>query len=419
VIIYARYAATSGEKIMISETNEQGAAEIKSSPVKKIEATKAKPNPNPAGVLSALGLMLLEILLPALTAGGVLLWLFGGYNIWQVGRSTALVIFAIVMVVMAFLLAVVLDTLSAPFRATKKMKSVRFARDPRTRIVKLALGGLVVPLLVFGAVNLTAIRSHGTLMNYLITAAVPPVKLTPPDEVGSIALKTDNPSTKLLSIQVLQGFQSPEALNQLVRLVNEDSGALADPGVAYTLSKAIAGYGAQARDPLLISFKSIDPQKGGSFAGINSDLYDRYFSQSFESLKNDIGKDTLNQAEQDAQLAQLQSAQALLKTSLTNMGYKPVSTAVGDPRPDFILRTFLEMDIQQDVDLLAFAKATAADTRYSSQVRGDALLLIGKLGEQKDADLLYTYLKNNDDLLVARALQAIAVMQSRLGKTSK
>ncbi len=401
---------------MASEVDEKGtvepAAKPAAEPVKKIAPPKAKPTAG--GVITALGIMLLEIILPALAAGGVLLWLFGGYNLWQIGRTTALVIFAIAMVVIAFMMAIGLDTLTAPFRGSKRMKPIRFARDPRTRVVKLALGGILLPLLLFGAANVVYHPTHGTVMNYLIAAAVPPVKLTPPDEVGAIALKSENPSTKLLSIQVLAGFHSTEALNQLVRLANEDTGAVTDPGVSGALAKAIAGYGITARDPLLASFKNIDPQQPGSASGVSGDLYDRYFSQSFASLQNEINQSTADQAARDAELAQVQAAEAQLKNALDNVKFQPSEAAGGDPRLDFIMQTFLAMDVKQDADLLTFARNTAADMRYSSQVRGDALLLVGKLGEQKDLDLMYSYLKSSDELLLTRALQAISALQTRL-----
>ena len=397
---------------MASETKDPGAAEKKAGSVKTIVSPKVRPSFS--AVLSALGELLLEIILPALVAGGVLLWLFGGYNFWQIGRTMALVLFAIVMVVMALILAVVFDTLTTPLRNSKSMKTVGFARDPRTRLVKLVLGGLVIPLLAFGAVNMLPFPAHGTVMNYFIAAAIPPVKLTPPDEVGAIALRTKNPATRLLSIQVLKGFQSAEALEQLVRLVNEDSSVLSDPTVADTLSSAIAGYGVTARDPLVSVFKSIDPKQPGIRASANKDLFARYFAQSFESLKVEITKNTPDQAARDAELAQVQAAMTKLKSDLASMDYTALKTGDGDPRLEFILQTFLAMDLKQDADLLAFARATAADERYSNSVRGSALLLVGKIGEQKDLDLLYANLKSSDELLLNRTLQAISALQTRL-----
>lgn len=397
---------------MASEIQEPVTEEKKTSSVKKIVPPKSRPSVSV--VLSAIVSLLIEIILPALVAGGVLLWLFGGYNFWQIGRTTALVIFAIVLVVVSLLFAVVLDSVTTPLRNSKRMKSVAFARDPRLRLVKLALGGLLLPLLLFGAANLMPYSTHGTAMNYLIALAVPPVKLTPPDEVGAIAMRAENPATKQLSIQVLQGFQSPQALNQLVRLANEDGSALADPAVAEALSKAIAAYGVTARDPLLAIFRSIDPQQTGGASTVAGDLFDRYFGQSFESLKIEVTNNTLDPIAREAQLAQIQAAQAQLKSALTDVRYTPLRAGGSDPRPDFVLQVFLAMDLKQDADLLNFARDTAVDPRYSSQVRGDALLLIAKLGEQKDLELLYGQLKSSDELLLSRALQAISALQTRL-----
>ncbi len=386
----------------------------KAGSAKKIMPPKERPSAS--AVLSSIGLLILEILLPALAAGGVLIWLFGGYNLWQMmGKTSALVVFAIVMVVIALLLAVVLDSISTPLRNRKKGKSIAFVRDPRTRLVKLVLGGLVLPLVAFGAINFVPYPAHGTVMNYLIQIAVPPVKLTPPDEVGAIALRANNPATKQLSIQVLQGFQSPEGLNQLIRIFNEDSSALSNPAVSSALRQAIASYGVTARDPLLMVFKSIDPGKYTGSGAVSGDLYDRYFAPSFESLSDEINSKSTDPAAREAQLARLQAAQAQLKSALAEMRYTPAKGKAGeDPRLDFILQVFLDMELEQEANLLSFARATAVDARYSSQVRGSALLLIGKLGEQKDLDLLYAQLKSTDDLLLARALQAINTLQTRL-----
>jgi hypothetical protein len=397
---------------MAPESQEPIAEEKKTGSVKKLVSPKTRPGFS--GVLSAVVFLLIEMILPAVVAGGVLLWLFGGYNLWQIGRPTSLVIFAVVLVVVALLFAVALDSVTTLVRNSRGLRSVAFARDPRVRLVKLALGGLLLPLILFGAANLLPYSTHGTAMNYLIALAVPPVKLTPPDEVGAIAMRAQNPATKQLSIQVLQGFQSPEALNQLVKLLNEDSSALSDPAVAGALCKAFAAYGVTARDPLLDIFRGIDPQQAGSVSTRSGDLYDRYFGQSFETLKAEVTSDTVDPAARETQLAQVQAAQANLKSALADVRYTPAKTGGGDPRLDFILQVFLATDLKQDADLLAFARTIAVDTRYSSQVRGDALLLIAKLGEQKDLDLLYTQLKSSDDLLLARVLQAISVLQTRL-----
>ena len=66
------------------------------------------------------------------------------------------------------------------------------------------------------------------------------------------------------------------------------------------------------------------------------------------------------------------------------------------------------MDPSQDRDLLAFARATAADDTWSDAVRGQALLLVAKAGGKEDLDTLYGY------LLQAQAMQAIAALESKV-----
>ena len=56
------------------------------------------------------------------------------------------------------------------------------------------------------------------------------------------------------------------------------------------------------------------------------------------------------------------------------------------------------MDANQDHDLLAFARATAADDTWSDAVRGQALLLVAKAGGKEDLDTLYGYLDSPSPL---------------------
>jgi len=47
-------------------------------------------------------------------------------------------------------------------------------------------------------------------------------------------------------------------------------------------------------------------------------------------------------------------------------------------------------------------------------VRGQALLLVGRAGEKEDLDTLYGYLESPSPLLQARAMQAIAALESKV-----
>jgi hypothetical protein len=72
------------------------------------------------------------------------------------------------------------------------------------------------------------------------------------------------------------------------------------------------------------------------------------------------------------------------------------------------------MDRTEDRDLLAFARVTAADGAWSDAVRGQALLLMAKVGGREDLDTVYGYLDSPSLLLQARAMQAIAVLESKV-----
>jgi hypothetical protein len=376
-------------------------------------AAKPAPKPGASERFSALGLGLLAILVPGLLAGLLVGWGFAALNMWQYGETLAQVVFAVAMVAVALLLGVVLDSFLAPMRKRSRAKGVRWGTGPLARLVILVLGCVLVPLGLFAGVQWLPVTPQGTAMQALMTVAEQQVKLAPPDEVGGLALQTKNPATKILSIQVLRGFQSPEALNQLVRLASEDRAALADAGVAAELSRAIAAYGAAAKQPLFALFTSIDPTAAASLGG-GSDLYERYFAGSFASLGDELASIPADPAVKEAQAARLQAAQVQLKEALSQLQPEAAALPAGsDLRAGFVLRTFLAMDLAQDADLLSFAKSTAANTAYSPALRGDALLLVGKLGSPADLDGLYPYLKDSSELLQTRALQAITAIQAK------
>jgi hypothetical protein len=78
------------------------------------------------------------------------------------------------------------------------------------------------------------------------------------------------------------------------------------------------------------------------------------------------------------------------------------------------MQTLLQMGLREDADLLAFAHQTAADEEWSEAVRGQALQPTAKLGGKDDLDGLYAYLESPNALIQARALRAIAALQSKL-----
>lgn len=377
-------------------------------------APKPAPKPTTGDTTNALLINVLAVLVPALLAGLLIGWAFTALNMWQYGTTLAQVVFAVAMVAVALMLGLLLDSMLAPTRKRSRAKGVKWGTGPLARLVILVLGSLVLPLALYAGALLIRVTPQGTGMDMLVKMAAQQVRLAPPDEVGSLALQAKDPATKTLSIQVLRGFRSPDALTQLVRLAAEDRAALADAAVAAELSTAIAAYGADAKQPLFGLFTGIDPAAAAAMP-TGGDLYERYFAASFAGLQAEMNSAPAGSAAREAQAARLQAAQAQLKAALAEIQpAQTVETPGGsDVRAGFVLRTFLAMELAEDPDLLTFACNTAANEKYSAALRGEALLLIGKLGAAGDLESLYPYLKSAEPILQTRALQAITAIQAK------
>jgi hypothetical protein len=386
---------------------------IEGKPPQSIPPAKKKPGLAAGAVLSSLIILILEIILPAVLSAGALWFLFKNFNLWHLNRTLALGMFAVALVAISFVLGILLDAISASMRKGYRKKGGNFGSGPRVRLVKFALSGVVLPLVLFIMGILVNLPGRGTAMNYFILTSQSLEQTTLAERIASLVIKTSNPSTKKIGIQALEGFHSAAGLGQLVRVLNEGSESLRDAGVFEALSKAIASYGVQAKAPLLDMFSKVNPSLRGRPGGVSDDLFGRYFAGSFDSLRNEVKGQNLDPAKQDAQIAQVDAAEAELKKSLADMRGQLSKTESGDPRLEFVLRTFLGMKLSQDADLLQFAKTVAADASYPAGLRGNALLLIGKLGGKDELAVLYTYLETENELMQERALGAIAELQAR------
>jgi hypothetical protein len=368
----------------------------------------------PAGAfLSSLGLLTLEIILPAVLSAGALWFLFRNFNLWQLNRALALVLFPLALVVMSSMLAIFLDTITSKKRKGYRKQGVNFGTGEFTRLVKLAVAGVFLPLALFIAAIFVKNPVGGTAMDLFILMSRPPLRNTPADTIASVVLRADNPSIKTLGIQALAGFHSPEGLTELIRLFNEDNECLRNAWLFQTLSKAIASYGIQAKEPLIAAFNKIALSSRGSSIGMSDDVFARYFAGSFESLKSEVKNQNPGLTDQEEQLAQIDAAEGQLKKTLVDIRAQPLKAAIGDLRLDFVLRTFLGMNLSQDASILQFVKTVTADARYPATVRGSALLLIGKLGGKDEFGVLYPYLQADNEFLKARALEAIVALQTK------
>jgi hypothetical protein len=368
-----------------------------------------------SAIVSDLGLLFVEVILPVVLSAAAIWFLFRSYNLWQMDRTLALAIFVIALVIISFMLILLLDTFTYPVRKPYRDQGVKFGSNARTRLVKLALGGIIIPIAVYVAASVVPVPSGGTAMEYLIRISQIEAQATPPEQIASLVIQSTNVNNKVLGIEALAGFHSPESLAQLIRILNEGGASLQDVSVYTSLSKAIASYGITAKTSLLDAFNKVEPTLRGKSVSMEDELYTRYFARSFDSLRSEVKIQNQVAGSQESQLAQVDAAEAQLKKSLADVQANTLKTS-GDLRLGFVMQTLLAMDITQDADLLTFAQTIAADNTYPSGVRGDAILLIAKLGTKDLESSLYPYMLSTDELLQARSLQAITTLQTKPAK---
>jgi hypothetical protein len=364
-----------------------------------------------------LGGLLIELVLPAAFSAVLLLVLASYTSYWDLHTTVGVGVFGLLLVVLSLLLSLRLDAFTRARRTRRGKRQLLNRTDSRSRLVKLTLGGVVIPILALAAANLLELPNHQTpmaLMSFAIRSRLAKPEVARAEQLGNAVLRAQNPTARVQGILALQAMSSSAALDQLLRILSDDPTAMRDGSEYQALSKALASYGVQARTKLAQRFDEVSPRARGSATAPPGDLFDRYFSAGFEGLKREIDNRSPDPAGQAREREHLQVAQAELKQALSHVETDTLPAQDGNGLPSFIMQTFLQMDLKQDTDLLAFARQTAADAAWSDAVRGQALLLIAKLGGKEDLDGLYGYLESPSALLQARAMQAIAALQSRL-----
>ncbi len=301
-----------------------------------------------------------------------LLLLMASYtSYWNLRTALGLGAFGLLLVALSLFLSIRLDAFTLERRRRSGKRRLLNRANPRSRLVKFILGGVVIPVAALTAANLLELPNHQTPMT-LASLAIRS-RLAKPDvgraaQLGDAVLRAQSPSAKGQGILALQAVGSLEALDQLLRILSDDPTALKNASEYQALSAAIACYGVQSRMKLLQRFNDVPVSARRSVPAPPGD--------SFESAAQPV--------------------------------QGPISL------PAFIMQTFLQMSLKEDADLLAFARRTAADEGWSEAVRGQALQLTAKLGGKDDLDGLYAYLESPSALLQAHAMRAIAALQSKL-----
>jgi hypothetical protein len=356
---------------------------------------------------------LIELLLPVTLTAGLFYWLSGILPLGNLNRTFALVVLAILLVVLSFIFSVVLDTITLPFRRRSANHSIFNRVDSRSRMVKFTLAGVVIPLGVFAAALLVRFPGPEPVVTLLLQPRTAASRAPKAVLIGDAVQQSTNPVTKIQGIKTLQTLPPADAQEQLLRLTQDDPEALSDALVSEALSKAIASYGVAAKPELLAMFNQVDPTGRKGDLASDNDLFQRYLSASIEGLKKEIADQ-----HPDANLAGIDTAAAGLQAQLSQLQASLASADHSDPRLGFVLHTFLGMDIKEDTDLLALGKNVASDDTYSDGVRGQALLLVGKLGGTAELDGLYAAMQSESDLIRANALEAIGLIQAKAPDSS-
>jgi hypothetical protein len=407
--------ATSGWHVGWYHHRRKGAS-IPTQPSPNDDSPQDAPKKPPASSGRTLGLggLLIELVLPVVLSAAFLLVVASYISFWDLHTSLGLGVFGLLLVAVSLFVSIRVDVVTLPGRQKRGKKQLLNRADARSRLVKFILAGVVIPIAALAAANLLELPNHRTVMSLAIRFTFAKPEVSRAEQLGNAVLRAETPAAKVQGILALQSMSSAEALDQLLRFLSDDPTALNDGSEYQALSKALASYGVQAKPKLLQRFSQFSPNLRHGAASPGGDLFERHFSAAFDALKSEIASRNADPAAKAAELARLQAAQAELQRTLAQVETDTQPGRGSNTLPAFIMQTFLQMGLKQDADVLAFARETAADAAWSDAVRGQALLLIAKLGAKDDLEGLYAYLENPSRLLQARAIQAIAALQSKL-----
>ncbi len=356
---------------------------------------------------------LFELVLPAALAGALLLVAAGHLPLWDLRTTAGLVVFGVLLVAASVFLSIKVDGFTLARRRKAGASQLLNRAGPWPRLVKFILAGVVVPVAALVAANRVELPGHRTPMALAIAASAPAPELPGESKLAAAVLRASDPAAKVEGILALQAAATPAALDQLLRIADADPAALTGGPVSLALAKALASFGAQAAPKLLQRLAELGPAARKTARGPGGGLFERDLSPGFEAVKHEIEARHLDPAAQTAVLARLQASEDAAESALRAV--EPGSGASGGSGlPALVMQALLGMNVKQDTGVLAFARTTAADAAWPDGVRGEALLLVAKLGGRDDLPGLFAYLDDSSALLRTRAMQAIAELEAKL-----
>ncbi len=359
-----------------------------------------------------------ELLLPVALSSALLLVAASRIRFWDLRSLPGLAVFGVLLVAASLFVSFRLDLFTLAGRRSRGKRQILNGAGAWARLVKFVLGGVVIPVAALVAANRVELPDHRTPMAVALEASVAVPTVTGAQRVGDAVLRAADPAAKADGIRALQAMDSPESLDQLFRIVAQDPAALRD-AVAYdALVKAVAAAGERARPRLLALMRGVPTDGRRAAAAPPGALFERYFGPAFEGARAEVAAQTADPAARAEAAARLQGAEDELRRALGGLGagLRPVGAA---GLPAFVMDALLATRPPQDADVLAFARATAADPSWSDAVRVQALLLVAKLGGESDLGALYAALDAPSDAVREGALRAAADLQGRLASAGK
>jgi hypothetical protein len=353
--------------------------------------------------------LLFELVLPGAVSAALLLALASYTSHWDLRSRVGLGVFGVLLAVLSAAVSLRLDSFTVG-RRRRSGRRLLNRPGPPWRLFKFILGGLVIPMAALGAASLLELPNHQTpmaLASLAIRSQLARPEASRARQLGDAVLRARSPFAKVQGILALQAMASVEAPDQLLRILSEDPTVLRNGSEYQALSAALASYPLETKATLLLLFGGVPSADRRSAPAPPDDPFER---ETAGRAPNTPAQTIEPERPPTAQL-EAKPASDVAESETQHLG------GAGG-LPSFIMQTFLKMGLTEDADLLAFAHQTAADEQWSEAVRGQALQLTAKLGGKDDLDGLYGYLESPNPLLQARALGAIAALQTKLSAAS-
>lgn len=367
-------------------------------------------------IVKEIGYLLLLFCLPMFIGTSVWYFLSTIFGFYNLNPIVFYALFSIIVPVTAFLA----NLLIIRVIEWSKQPVGEASKHPETkgkRIIKVIVTGIIIPIALSVVAELIPVSDEKTVLTILLNRMKYGMEYPFISKIGDTVIASGT-ETKIEGVRTLETIHSTKSLDELFRIFVDDHQSINNYDFYYALSTSMASF-PESRDRLLEMFVQSDEFKSDIPRGITPNLFDRYFSQAFKNLRDEISKNILDPQKRDEQLLAIDEIELLLKTTLLNLENQKYLPEGGDPTLDFVLDTLYQMDINKDDKEVYFlARNVAVDPTYAIGTRVKAIRLWANLGTTNDFEQIVTLLDSDDEQIRQAALQAIATIHIK-SKDSK